>query len=378
MKIDFNKVDRSIFNVRAGQIGGRTVYLVEPHYSGGSDKWTKETLHYRSSIWDEAGNLISASFGKFFNLFIDEENALRAEHTLVKKPDNLKGWTLVDKKDGSCLIISKWEGNLIVRTRGTFDYSILSNAHEMEILRAKYPKVFSHFDGVETSTYSLLLEWFSPQNRILINYGDEPLLWLIGGVHHEDYTLLRQMTLDILARDMDVPRPERYDLGDLESCRVCVQAMVGKEGVVMYPPGGQNPLKLKSPRYWAASAVKEGVSSIEKVTEIWLGVENPTYQKVYAFIEENYDVEISEYCSHFISKVADTAKKVDDILAGMEAFIVNNKLRDKSDKEAYHIVYESYGKKSNRAGFVMNIRKGKALTVDNLKKLFLQVLKNKI
>ncbi len=378
MKIDFSTIDRNVFAVLPGMIGGQLVYRVEPHYSGGSEKWTKENLCLRSSIWDSEGNLISAGLPKFFNLFIDEEGEIRTEHALVPKPASLKGYKIIDKIDGSLLVISKWKGNLIIRTRGTFDYSILSNSEEMEVLRATYPKVFAFFDNVETSTLSLLFEWYSPKNKIIINYGDEPKLWLIGGVYHNYYQLFHQSTLDMLGGTLEVSRPEVYDLGSLADAKACVEAMEGKEGVVMYPPDGQNPVKLKSPRYWSLCALKENVSSIDKVLDIYLSLQNPTFNSCYQFIHEKFDFELASYCRNWISCVADASKEVARILEGMEHFIESNNLRSKSDKQAYHEVYASYGSKTNRAGMLMNIRRGKEINVQGLKKLYLQVLKNKV
>lgn len=360
--------------VRPGIIAGETVFLVEPHYSGGSEKWTKDNLHFRSSIWDARGNLISASFPKFFNLFIEETGELRAESQLAPLPKSLKGWQLVDKKDGSTLILSKWKGSLIARTRGTFSYEILGNADEMEYLKEAYPKVFSHFNGADTVDYSLLFEWYSPRNKIVINYGDYPKLWLIGGIHHANYAFVMQQTLDVLSADMAVERPETYKLDDLIKCREFVNEMVGKEGMVMYPPDGQNPVKLKSPRYWSLHSMKEGVSSMEKVLDIWLTLDSPSYQSVYEFLEQKYDIEIAEFARGYISKIANAMNEVDRILTGFENFADKNGLYAMPDKEAYAIVSAAYGK-TNRAGYVMNIKKGKELSKEAIKKLAIQVLK---
>ena len=114
-------------------IAGEKCFLVCPKDFG--VQWNKDNLIFRSSIWNEQGEPVSLSFKKFFNWEEQKE--------LVPFPSSTKNCSLIEKKDGSLLIISKYKNQIIHRTRGTFDASNLENGHEIEFLKQKYPKVFN-------------------------------------------------------------------------------------------------------------------------------------------------------------------------------------------------------------------------------------------
>jgi len=95
------------FNIKEGCIAGKKAYLVFPYTL--SIPWDRNLLKYRSSIWTEDMQPISLGFKKFFNLG-------ESSH-LIKDPvdDTFKKTkvTAVEKIDGSCLIVSKYNGELI-------------------------------------------------------------------------------------------------------------------------------------------------------------------------------------------------------------------------------------------------------------------------
>ncbi len=78
---------------------------------------------------------------------------------------------MVEKLDGSLLIVSKYNGQYILRTRGTVDASIMANGHELEIFKNTILSKLA--DNNDTWDYSVLFEWLSPINKIVLNYGDE-------------------------------------------------------------------------------------------------------------------------------------------------------------------------------------------------------------
>ena len=120
MKVDLNTIDRESLMVHPHVVAGETVFLVQPQHIGA--KWSRDTLHFRSSVWNEKGELVSASFPKFFN------NGESPD--LYPNPESFSDWVTPEKIDGSTLIVSKYKGQLIVRTRGTLDATRLDkNGH---------------------------------------------------------------------------------------------------------------------------------------------------------------------------------------------------------------------------------------------------------
>ena len=160
MKIDIEKdIDRESFMVHEHIIAGEVVTLVQPKSIGA--KWNKNNLHFRSSVWNYEGELISASFPKFFNW--------GEQPDLSPVPNSLKNATVVEKLDGSTLIVSKYKGQYILRTRGTVDASTMANGHELELFKEKFLKSLTH-DTPDTWNVSILFEWVSPINKIVLNY----------------------------------------------------------------------------------------------------------------------------------------------------------------------------------------------------------------
>ena len=121
MKIDLSKINREHFLVHESTIYGEPLYLVQPMHIGCT--WTQENKIFRSSIWNAQGELVSAGFPKFPNWGEQPE--------VFPLPKSLEYATTVEKLDGSLLILSKYRGKLILRTRGTFDASVHDNGNEL-------------------------------------------------------------------------------------------------------------------------------------------------------------------------------------------------------------------------------------------------------
>ena len=67
MKVDLEKIDRSLFSVREGNINGIDVALITPK-KGLFDVWNKDNLHLRSIMVEKAsGEILSRGFDKFLN-----------------------------------------------------------------------------------------------------------------------------------------------------------------------------------------------------------------------------------------------------------------------------------------------------------------------
>ncbi len=379
MQVDLSKVNQEELAMKPCQLGGVDCVLVEPRETG-KVTWTKNNLIFRSSIWTLDGHPVSLGFPKFFNW---DEDIDADGHPTNKipygKPKTLKGASFMDKLDGSLLIVSCYKGELVIRTRGTISaVQTLSNGDEIAFLKEKYAKAFGPNLMTGVLSYcamnqcSLLFEWFSPRNKIVLDYGDEPKLWLVGCISHEDYSLASQGELDGIASLWDIPRPERYQFDTIEELRFAVSKFEGKEGVVIYPPNAP-PWKHKSARYMALHYYKGDVATFDKVVDIWLSIGRPGYQAFYDFLASNYDWEIADYAKGHLSKICDADKTVADIEAGMNNFI-KNQLHGISRKEQYERTVSAYGP-TNRGAMVMALLDGKPLNDKQIKKLVLQTMK---
>jgi hypothetical protein len=362
MKIDIEKVDLTQFMVHEHSLNGEIVYLIQPQHIG--TKWRQDNKHMRSVVVNYAGEVISAGFPKFTNW---GENP---DHFPV--PNSLKHCTVVEKLDGSLLIVSKYNGQYILRTRGTVDASTMANGHELEIFKNTILSKLA--DNNDTWDYSVLFEWLSPINKIVLNYGDEPSWRLIGFINHINYSLAQQDMLDAMAKKYGFDRPPTYTFSDVQDLLKDVDQWRGKEGVVVYSKNDQMLHKVKGAWYLALHHMKSELSNIEKVIDVWLEQGMPDYQTFYSYIFTTFDYELAEQCRGMISRICDAKKEVDLIVSGMNDF-VNNRLKTLPTRKLQaEQVISAYGN-TNRASFLFKLLDGKSLGKEEYKKLLFQVLK---
>jgi T4 RnlA family RNA ligase len=367
MKIDLDKVDRTQFMVHEHILNGEVVHLIQPQHIGVS--WTQDNKHMRSVVVNYDGEVISASFPKFFNW--------SEQPDLSPVPTSLKNTTVVEKLDGSTLIVSKYNGQYILRTRGTVDASTMANGHELEIFKERFKDSLQRLGMAtpETWNVSLLFEWVSPINKIVLNYGEEPDWYIVGIVNHSDYSLFTQSELDMWSKKYDFKRPATYTFSSVQDLLKDVDQWRGKEGVVVYSKNDQMLHKVKGAWYLALHHMKSELSNIEKVLDVWLEQGMTDYQTFYSYIFTTFDFELAEQIKGTISRIVDGKKEVNKIVDGMNNF-VNNRLRSlPSRKEQAQLVISSYGE-TNRAAFVFKLLDGKSLGKEEYKKLLFQVLKN--
>jgi len=131
-------------------------YTEKVQYEG---LWDEITLQTRGLVTDDEGNVVARPFKKFFN--IEEKKFTATEE-----------FEVYEKMDGSLGILFFYEGKWIVATRGSFTSDQAVKAQE--ILKSKYI-VESIPKG-----YTTLFEIIFPENRIIVDYGDEESLVVLG------------------------------------------------------------------------------------------------------------------------------------------------------------------------------------------------------
>lgn len=325
-------------------------------------EWSKETMIFRSSVWDEeTGELISASYPKFFNW--------GERPDLSPLPTSLKNVSLIEKIDGSTIIISKYKNEPIIRTRGSHAYSAQANANEIPELLKKYPKILDN--EFYSEKYSMIFEWVTPTNIIVLPYS-EPDLILTGIIAHSNYSLLFQNNLDDIAKQIGVKRPQRFHFDSVEEMIESIHALDGKEGVCVYFHNDQEILKLKSLSYLKRHRFKF-LCSDEEVIDLFLHYGKPNYLDFYQKIETEFDYECAQMSKGYMSRICDAYKEVENIIRGFDIFI--QRMGGLSRKDQAELILSSYGKTA-RSGYVFQKLDGKNIDDKGIKKLLMQVLKN--
>lgn len=127
--------------------------------------WDDITLQCRGLVTNSEGKIIARPFKKFFNY---------EEH----KPEDIpnEDYVVYEKLDGSLGILFNYKDEWILATRGSFtsEQAIkgkeILNKHDISAWR-------------KDNTY--LFEIIYPENRIVVDYGNEEKLVVIGGIHTE-------------------------------------------------------------------------------------------------------------------------------------------------------------------------------------------------
>jgi len=149
-------------------------------------EWNEITLQCRGLILDDNYNVIAKPFPKFFNL--EEEKSIPNEP-----------YTIYEKVDGSLGILFFYEG-WHMATRGSFISE--QSVKAKEILMQKY----SHLLDSLSRDYTYLFEIIYPENRIVLNYGDQEDIIMLGIF---DRNTLQEIEL----KDYGFPylKPSQYD-----------------------------------------------------------------------------------------------------------------------------------------------------------------------
>lgn len=132
--------------------------------------WDDITLNCRGLVLDLEGNVVAKPFPKFFNY---EEHT--AEGSKLAPIPN-ESFEVYEKMDGSLGIIFHYKGEWLVATRGSFTSEQAIKGKEM---LDKLP-----LDGLDANN-TYLAEIIYPENRIVVDYGTDEKLVLLGAYNNE-------------------------------------------------------------------------------------------------------------------------------------------------------------------------------------------------
>lgn len=290
--------DKEQFNFKEVVVAEDACWLITPKDMG--TDWTDENARFRSCIVRQEDNfVISQGFGKFTNF---------GEKPDFQPWDNDWKFEARHKLDGSLLIVSRYKGEWILRTRGTVDARSLPNGHEIDGLMQKYALFFNDKlsqNIAENIGGSFLFEWTTPTNIIVLREHDTPTLTLLGIVTHDKCEYISQSDVDDFNFGVDniFERPKKYEYNSIAECIADVEAWEGKEGVVLY--NGQTLKKIKSELYKEAHKIMTGMTTIGHFVDFFLASPKfNTYEGFFKYVENTFDFELADKSKLHIEKIA--------------------------------------------------------------------------
>ena len=216
------------------------------YVSLGVDWSDKETRAARGLILDDNGNIIARPFEKFFNLneLLNRDNYSNEVQDLSSADDG--AIEVSDKRDGSLVIAFNHNGKLKFASSGSLD----SRHTKMFNIAARKLWDEELFNKVEelSKTYTLLFEYTSPDNRIVLDYDKERIV-LIGIRETEtgkDFTM--KETKEI-TKGFGLEYVDLLELNTMEEIMEYTSSQEGIEGVVVLFTKTMKRIKIKTKEY---------------------------------------------------------------------------------------------------------------------------------
>ena len=242
--------------------------------------WDNITLSCRGLVTDDRGNVLAKPFKKFFN--IEEDRHVPTQD-----------FEVFEKMDGSLGIVFKYNGEVIYATRGSF-------ASDQAKWMAKYGEKYN-FKDILVEGFTYLFEIIYPENRIVVDYGDQERLVLLGIINTETGEEIPYD--DILFDGWDIV--QKYD-GIRDYSELKGKIDNNAEGFVVRFSNGDR-MKIKGEEYLrlhkimtniSTTGVWEHLSTGGDINELLKDVPDEFYKKIkdYADTLSYGYYQVSEYC----------------------------------------------------------------------------------
>jgi RNA ligase len=214
--------------------------------------WDRYTLACRGLVLDNEGNVIAKPFPKFFNYeeikddkYAHCEGCRKSGMINCAHPEECGGWEMrsvipnepfevFEKMDGSLGIIFHYEGEWHMATRGSFTSEQAIKGKELLDKLSKTALI---------PGYTYLVEIIYPENRIVVDYGDEEKLVVLGAYNNETG---KEVEVDEMVNEgWDIVN--RYD-GVNDYTKLKKMISNDSEGYVIRFSGGMR-MKIKGDEY---------------------------------------------------------------------------------------------------------------------------------
>jgi RNA ligase len=250
--------------------------------------WTPETVQCRGLIVDDENNILARPWPKFFNYGEHEEGTLALDAEITAR----------DKLDGSLgILYYAGDGYYSIATRGSFTSEQAIKG--TEILRTKY-QGFKPLPGI---TY--LFEIIYPENRIVLDYGGEEKLVLLGVVDTE--------TGETGHGDIQWPG----EFADFLHARTLREALAlppreNAEGIVVRFKEDGLMLKIKQDDYVALHRIVTGLN--ERTVWEMLGL-GASVEDICTPLPDEFKVWVEGVVDHLVAAAADIERWVRELFA---------------------------------------------------------------
>ena len=318
--IDFNEIDKNDFQISERHLEGvGKVILITPTFT--KHKYTDADRHLRSLLCLPDGKVISSGFHKAHNYGEVPELDRITEMSILNETA-----LFTEKADGSLLIRSVINGKVHLRTRGSHTMDDKFGPAIMNLIEEKYPKLL---DATIDTRYSVLFEYVSPNNLIVIPYEKTELIVL--GLMDLSSPIPEFVSdpdiLSMLEASYGTPAVKFYHLpNSLPEIIDQVRGWKGKEGIVVWcrlPNGKMHLSKIKASEYIRIHSLKFQLTK-EKVQHlVWFKDITTLDQLKAEFFRLGVDWEAVSFVEAIFNEYLRRKSEVELDVAGMIARIIS-------------------------------------------------------
>jgi RNA ligase len=193
--------------------------------------WNEITLNSRGTVYEkDTGKLVAWAWPKFFNVGETEATQI---YNLPKCH-----YRVYEKVDGSLGIVYHHNGEWLVNTRGSF-------TSDQAIMARKMLGYYRH--GCMKTNYTYLVEIIYPENKIIVDYGDEEKLVLLGAFNNDLGIEMNHRELVEEAEEIGMEMVQSWDLTIKEMLELQKTMPKDREGFVVrfFNGSGKTDLRVK-------------------------------------------------------------------------------------------------------------------------------------
>lgn len=329
-------------------------------------------------IDSETMTIVSYPFDKFFNVNEVAETKEDIIKNLMRESTYIY---TTDKKDGSTIIISLYKNKPLITTNGSFENDQIVWAEQL--LKKKYLKFLKEIK----EGYTYIFELIYPENRIVIDYGDEKSLYLLAVRDLRTEKLLSLDETHIIANNFGFPVPQTFSFKNLSDILYLAhtERNTNREGWVLrigQKDGGEFMLKIKLDEYFELHSAFGKIT----LTLVYRHLLAGDLDDIISIVSENQQKEIKEYIKEIENireKIKEKAKNLTEIIC--EKFATSSGVARTDRELTVKVINEIIKEKSLYGGFAIEYlkygdnveEKIRKIPTKNFKK-FVEILSEKV
>ena len=305
--------------------------------------WNDVTRQCRGLIYDSrSGEVLARPFDKFFNLG-EHAPGIFAPEAQVE---------VTDKMDGSLGILYYGPQGWAIATRGSFESE--QAIHATDVLRDKY---LAEGCWVPDSGLTYLFEIVYPENRIVLDYGDQDDLVLIGVRDIESGTTWGPRYRGLLHHSWPGPRAKTFPAGTFRQA-LEIADRPNAEGIVVRFMASDLRVKVKQDDYVRLHKLVTGLN--ERAVWEHLAEHRGTYGNLLASVPDEFHEWVTVTAEAFLD--AHEAlhgwahAEYRDIVAGLPFESVDAKDRD------YRAAFASWARETEHPALIFQMLDGRDIS----------------